>query len=187
MRNLKWLALALALTGLGCGTTDDDKMCGDGGCAGDAGPTGPKAPPYALKSGKYKATGFTAGTDGCMIGPGDLFTMNTNPDVRIEVTVEGTTLKVGRAKGATAKAALGEGTIDGDSFTIMRSNHVTDMSPSTCQYDNTVVSMVKLDDMATKSFGISVTEKQMNRTTCLIPEGVGASCESTWSWRLSPE
>jgi hypothetical protein len=190
MRTLRYLALALVAIGTGCGG-DDDSMCGDAGCASDGGlsdaSTGPKAPPYALTSGLYKATGFTAGTDGCGIAPGELFTMNTDPMVRIQVTVDGGKLKVGSVKGTPPMAAVGEGTIDGMTFALARSNHVTDESPSTCQYDDLVAATVTLDDAATKSFGISISEKQSNRTTCLVPAGVGASCESTWSWRLTPQ
>jgi hypothetical protein len=145
--------------------------------------------PYTPVSGGYKVTAYTAGTDGCMINPGGVgpeFLLNS-ATLTLTVSVDALgTLKIGNPRGTPAIAALGEGRITSDMVTLTRMNHVTVAPPSTCQYDSDVVSTAILNDLTGKTIGLSVTEKQNNRTNCDVPVGVPMMCTSTWSWRLTP-
>jgi len=174
---------ALGVMAAGCG--DSDNSCGDGGCPdgavtpGDGG-GGAGGAVGSITSGKYKATAATIAEDGCKIDPMVVVSMM----VELPVDITAGTMKVGNPRGTPAMASLGQGpyVTTGGTFKLTRMNHVKLDAPSTCEYDSEVTSTITLD--AIDSFGIGVVEKQSNRTTCMIPEGVGANCSSTWSWRM---
>jgi hypothetical protein len=186
------LLIACAVAALGPGCSSSDTNCGDGGCLdGGAftfdGPAGDVGPSYTPVNGNYKVTAFTAGTDGCKIGP-EVLLNATDPAKWLPVSVDSAgNLKIGNPRGTPAIASLGEGPLIGNSATLRRMNHVAVEAPSTCQYDSDVTSTVALDDATKMTIGMSITEKQSNRTTCDLPAGVGTSCSSTWSWRLTPQ
>ena len=186
---LKTLAfgLALGLAAAGCGS--DDSGCDDAGVCPDSGVTSLDGGAGdgggavgTISSGKYKATGAVIADDGCKIDPMALVTMNTDMNAWLPVDVTGGTMKVGNPKGTPEMPSLGSGAYGGASFKLTRVNHVKLAAPSTCEYDSDVTSTITND--AIDSFGLGVVEKQMNRTGCLEPAGVPASCASTWSWRM---
>jgi hypothetical protein len=188
----KFLIVGCGLAALVGGCSSSDTNCGDGGCldaatfnfdsgSPDAGPS------YLPASGKYKITAYTEASDQCMFGLGSA-TNSTNPLDWITVAVDSSgNIKVGNPLGTPSMASLGEGTLTGMVSTLSRSNHVVDPAPSTCTYDEMVTSVVTLDDPTKKTFGFGVTDKLTNRSMCTTPAGVGASCTSSWSWRLTPQ
>ena len=177
---------------VGCGSSDN--TCTDAGCP-DANLGGNldaslgsarDANPNTITTGNYKATAVVPQTDDCKIDPKIVVDMM----ILIPVDLTGGVMKVGNPKGEPVAPSLGQGPLvtTGDTFKLTRMNHFkvgTDpvtgvMSP--CEYDQEVTSTITLD--AFDSFGLGVQEKQSNRTMCTAPAGVGASCTSTWSWRM---
>ena len=178
--------LVLGLAAVGCGSSDN--QCGDAVCPDSAVTTpdgsagGDTAPLGSITSGKYKALSVNVGEDGCMINPKDLVDKNADMTYWLPVEVTASTMSVGNPKGTPAIASLGTGPYGGATFTLKRMNHVKLDAPSTCEYDADVTSTITND--AIDSFGIGVVEKQMNRMNCMEPAGVGASCASTYSFRM---
>jgi hypothetical protein len=120
-----------------------------------------------------------------MINPMGLVTANmTDPTSYVPVTVSGGTMSVGNPKGDGVNnlPSLGTGPYGGATFTLKRMNHVKVGNGSPCEYDADVTSTITND--AIDSFGIGVVEKQTNRTMCTEPAGVGASCASTYTFRM---
>jgi hypothetical protein len=178
------LGAALMVGAAGCAS---DNGSGDGGVSSDAGFNSDTAsgPSYLPVSGKYKVTDYSAGSDACMINPGVL-KGDADPAHWITVTVSASgSISIGNPKGTPSMASLGQGTLTGDVSTVTRTNHYAVGGGTPCEYDDQVTSIVTLDDPTNKSFGLGVTEKQTNRSMCIDPPGVPASCTSTWSWRLS--
>ena len=182
--------LVLGLAAAGCGS--DDNTCGDAACPDSAVTTldggasdGAAGAIGTISTGKYKALSVNIGEDGCMINPMGLVTANmTDPMSYVPVTVMGGTMSVGNPKGDGVNnlPSLGTGPYGGATFTLSRKNHVKVGMGSPCEYDADVTSTVTND--AIDSFGIGVVEKQTNRTMCTEPAGVGASCASTYSFRM---
>lgn len=186
MKTIRMMTALALLAAAGCSSSDNN--CTEAGACLDASfgdaSTGGGAP-YIPASGLYQATQYTPGSDECMFGLAAA-TNSTNPADWITVTTDASGgIKVGKPKGSPAMASLGEGQLTGMTNTITRSNHVTVAAPSTCQYDESVTSMVTLDDATQKTIGLSVTDKLSSRTMCDTPAGVGMTCTTTWSWRLT--
>jgi len=186
MKTIRIVAISALLSGVGACSSSDNN-CGDGGCLDAAfgdGSTSAGAP-YIPTSGLYQATAYTPQSDQCMFGL-DSATNSTNPDDWVTITTDASGgIKVGKQRGTPPMASLGEGQLTGMMNTITRSNHVTVASPSTCQYDEAVTTIVTLDDPIKKTVGLSVTDKLSNRTMCDTPAGVGMTCTTSWSWRLT--
>jgi hypothetical protein len=178
--------MAMGLVAVGCGS--DDNTCGDAACPDSAvgGLDGgvDAAPLGSITSGKYKALSANLGEDGCMINAMDLVTKNADPTYWLPVEVTGGIMTVGNKKGdgVTDLPSLGTGPYGGATFTLKRMNHVKVGMGSPCEYDADVTSTITND--AIDSFGIGVVEKQTNRVMCTVPAGVGASCASTYSFRM---
>jgi hypothetical protein len=186
MKTTRLLVISAFLGGLGaCSSSGGDAVCAEAGCP-DAGSSSDSnaGAIYTPTSGMYKVTAYTPGTDECKFML-ESATNSTDPLDWITVTVDGTTLKVGKPRGTPAMASLGEGTISGPTVALTRTNHVEVAGGSTCNYDETVTSTATLDDPTKKTIGLSVTDKLTNRKTCDVPAGVGAMCTTTWSWRLT--
>jgi hypothetical protein len=179
------LMVGVGLAAAGCGSGEDPVVCGDGGCVDASASMDAGGVPYIPMTGRYRVTDYNPVNDGCMIGV-DRLKNSTDPLDWIMVRVEGGMIKVGNDRGTPAMPSLGEGRLDSAKPVLMRANHVKNPDPSTCEYDSMVLAEVSLDDPASKTIGLSVREQQSNRTMCTDPVGVGASCTSTWSWRLTP-
>jgi hypothetical protein len=186
LTNLGIGLMAMGLVAAGCGS--DDSTCGDAACPDSAvgsldGGAGDGPLVGNITSGKYKALSLAKGQDDCMINPMDLVDKNADPMYWLPVDVTGGVMKVGNPKGdgTTDLPSLGTGAYGGFTFTLKRMNHVK-VSGTPCEYDADVTSTITND--AIDSFGIGVVEKQMNRTMCVVPAGVGASCVSTYTFRM---
>jgi hypothetical protein len=174
MRNLKWVALALAVASASCGG-DDASMCGDGGCVtGDAGPM-----QWGLSSGtnQYKVTAVNVMTDGCAIDPA--MVMGTT----IPLTYQGGTISLGDMKGSPAMPSLGSGPASGNTATLTREN---DAGDATCTYHQKDVSMFELFDH--DKFTLKVTETEtMFSTGCGTAIPTGGMCTSNWTWTFAKQ
>jgi hypothetical protein len=151
----------------------------------DAG-TAPDAPPppngYRLTGGRYRVTGYTAGSDGCEIHPGSV--AQAMADLPVEVDAAGT-MGVGNPKGIPPVPSLGRGTLDrkpGAMTRLVRQNQVMGEG-GTCAYGSDVISLVTLD--ADDAFSLGVVERQSNRRGCPVPAGIGPECTSFWTWRMT--
>ncbi len=179
------LSTVIAAAGAVAGCSSSDNGCGDAGCLDGSFGDVSTGPAYIPANGMYKVTAYVMGSQNdCGID----FTMavnSTDPLDWFPVSYDGTTLKIGNQKGMPAAASFGEGPIIGSSAMLVRSNHVTDAAPSTCNYDEMVMSTASLDDPSTKSIGLSIKDTRSNRTTCDLMPTV-KNCTSTWSLRLTP-
>jgi hypothetical protein len=182
MRKLIWLAVPLALVGVGCGG-DDASMCGDAGCVTDAGALSPDGPmQWGLTSGtnNFVVTGIATGfSDGCMLGV-DKF-VNMTVSLTYTSTATAGTVSVGEQTGSPVMAALGMGPISGNNATLTREN---DAGDATCKYHQKDVSVFTL--IGHDQFTLSVTEDESNfEAQCAnVDPGIppGGKCTSTWTW-----
>jgi hypothetical protein len=180
MRTLKWLALSLAVAGLGCGG-DDDKICADGGtgCVSDAaaGTDGPMQWGLTPGTNQYKVTAISMSTDGCMIMPGAVVGMT------LPLTYEGGKVSIGTTMGTPPQPSLGSGMASGNKATLTNDNIVGDMG---CTYSRKVTSQFEL--FGHDKFTLAATENEaMFSAGCGTDVPPGGVCTSTWTWTLEKQ
>src|SRR3954467_3095522 len=133
MRTLKWLALSLAVAGLGCGGDDKD-MCGDAGCVTGADGGAVDAPMqwgFSPGMNNFTVTAISGVTDGCKINPGMLVGMT------LPVNYASPTISIGEQNGTPPMASLGSGPASGNNATLTREN---DTGDAACKYHQKDVS-----------------------------------------------
>jgi hypothetical protein len=173
MRNLKWVALALAVASASCGGDDENAMCGDGGCPTNDGGGG-GGMQWGLTSGtnNYKITSTTMVMDGCDVGP--------NEATMLPLTYTGGVVSLGNVMGTPPQPSLGTGTASGNKATLTSDNIVGDAA-AMCTYSRKITSQFEL--IGHDKFTLMVTEKEsMFSTGCGADVPPGGMCTSTWTW-----
>jgi hypothetical protein len=181
-----WTLLAVAsfTTALaaGCGSSSDDADGGDAGTQTDVPVTetaldtasdGPVT--FGISPGPYCYTVTAIDptvADGCMLDVAKVVNM------AIPATYDAVTgiLKVGR------DGSLGQGIINANKGTLMRSSTATDSAMPTCTWKQVDDSMVEV--IATNEFTISVVENESMFATACTATPPGGMCTSSWKWTM---